>query len=563
MNARSFALCFCLLLPSLELLLATEVIIPDSGSIDLSIDRALRAEVEGNTALKKELLSQVTSQSPNSVSARGILGQVALDDTWVKTERAEMIAGANPLRKEYEQLKARLPKNSEAAEVSLARWCAKHDLKDEEQIHWRNVLRLNPRHPLARRSADLRWLNGEWISSTGFEEFRDKSQQQVRADREWYIKLTPMLNHAIRLDKQRRESALEQLRLIRDPAACKAMCRAYESIAAKSPDRGVDVALAIIDSLKSIPEVEGTWGLVQFAIWPNDTATRDYALQGLKDRKLTDFVPYLMNAMLEVKWIDQQPGGGDGLFSFAVEGANAVRLGSVAYWNRTFPERAAIQRIARNSDFVNTRVQTILANVTSEDVGTKPSAWWEYWRGYNDLEYPQKNIVQTARTQARPMPPTRSCECFPAGTPVATLTGLRPIEELKVGDRVLSQDVDSGELAYKPIVDTTLRIMRPTLAVKVAGEEIAVTRGHRFWVTGYGWRMAKHLNVGDRIRSETESRMIESIEEDEDRNVFNLVVEQNSNYFVGESRLLVHDNSCPKATVSLVPGWAKYCHTRQ
>ena len=47
--------------------------------------------------------------------------------------------------------------------------------------------------------------------------------------------------------------------------------------------------------------------------------------------------------------------------------------------------------------------------------------------------------------------------CFAVGTKVWTLTGLRPIEQIKPGDRVLSQDVETGELQYKPVVMATVR----------------------------------------------------------------------------------------------------------
>jgi len=40
--------------------------------------------------------------------------------------------------------------------------------------------------------------------------------------------------------------------------------------------------------------------------------------------------------------------------------------------------------------------------------------------------------------------------CFGAGTPVKTLTGLRPIESIRAGDLVLSQDGRTGELSYQP-----------------------------------------------------------------------------------------------------------------
>lgn len=43
---------------------------------------------------------------------------------------------------------------------------------------------------------------------------------------------------------------------------------------------------------------------------------------------------------------------------------------------------------------------------------------------------------------------------FVAGTPVWTERGLVPIEQIKVGDKVLSKCDSTGEVAYKPVVRT-------------------------------------------------------------------------------------------------------------
>ena len=48
-----------------------------------------------------------------------------------------------------------------------------------------------------------------------------------------------------------------------------------------------------------------------------------------------------------------------------------------------------------------------------------------------------------------------------------TQTGLVPIEQVKIGDRVLSQDPETGELAYKVVLDTTERPASPMLRITV------------------------------------------------------------------------------------------------
>ena len=46
--------------------------------------------------------------------------------------------------------------------------------------------------------------------------------------------------------------------------------------------------------------------------------------------------------------------------------------------------------------------------------------------------------------------------CFVAGTLVHTSTGLVPIEQVRVGDRVLSQPESQGERAYRRVIGTVV-----------------------------------------------------------------------------------------------------------
>jgi pretoxin HINT domain-containing protein len=146
--------------------------------------------------------------------------------------------------------------------------------------------------------------------------------------------------------------------------------------------------------------------------------------------------------------------------------------------------------------------------------------------------------------------------CFPAGTQILTLLGPRPIEQVKMGDRVLSQEISTGELAFQPIQATTLRSPTPLIKITVHSEPIVATVGHPFWVLGEGWKTASHLKVGDFLRGIDGATVVESLENVAPREVYNLVVSECHNYFVGETRLLVHDNSPLRETGTRVPGLA-------
>jgi hypothetical protein len=111
--------------------------------------------------------------------------------------------------------------------------------------------------------------------------------------------------------------------------------------------------------------------------------------------------------------------------------------------------------------------------------------------------------------------------CFPAGTPVWTEQGLKRIEEIRVGDFVLSQPEAGGEQAYKRVVKTFVhedKTLRSICYVTPEGDEyvVAATDNHPFWVVeeelGYdeddeeitrttvlGWTAAENLRIFDHL----------------------------------------------------------------
>ena len=67
------------------------------------------------------------------------------------------------------------------------------------------------------------------------------------------------------------------------------------------------------------------------------------------------------------------------------------------------------------------------------------------------------------------------------------------IEKIQIGDRVLAQDADTGELAYKPVLGTTIRPPADLIAMTTSKGLLRSTRGHAFWIDGKGWQMAKAI----------------------------------------------------------------------
>jgi hypothetical protein len=133
--------------------------------------------------------------------------------------------------------------------------------------------------------------------------------------------------------------------------------------------------------------------------------------------------------------------------------------------------------------------------------------------------------------------------CFGAGTPVITLEGRRPIEDLRAGDMVLSRDTATGALAYRPLSAVYHNPPDSTYRIDFGGEPVVATGIHRFWKAGDGWVMARDLQAGDRLRTVGGVAKVRSVVASRVQPVFNLQVAGSDNFFVGTEGVLAHDNS--------------------
>lgn len=81
---------------------------------------------------------------------------------------------------------------------------------------------------------------------------------------------------------------------------------------------------------------------------------------------------------------------------------------------------------------------------------------------------------------------TKHNACFVAGTLVHTDKGLVPIEQIKVGDMVLSRhESGEGEATYKRVTNTFITENQPIYAIHLVGNDleefILTTNNHPFW----------------------------------------------------------------------------------
>ena len=247
---------------------------------------------------------------------------------------------------------------------------------------------------------------------------------------------------------------------------------------------------------------------------------------------------------------------------------------------------ADIKRIEAANDEVrasNKRIAAILRDVTGRDLGPDREAWKRWLvdlRGYAYAPTPRKPrpvVDEEVPLDVQPRPVTLtsalgpSCtplgapaaasspfhlfnrplfltSCFAAGTTVRTLSGPRPIESIRAGDQVLSQDPKTGALDFRPVVVAYHNPPDATLRIELGGEAVVATPIHRFWKSGKGWTMARDLKVGDPIRTLDGTARVASIVGEKVQPVFNLELSEGCSFFVGRAGALVHDNSTIQPT---------------
>ena len=92
-------------------------------------------------------------------------------------------------------------------------------------------------------------------------------------------------------------------------------------------------------------------------------------------------------------------------------------------------------------------------------------------------------------------------ECFPAMTMIQTPKGLRPIEQITVGEEVLSFDDQSGHFVPRRVTRAFVRVSRDFVKVQVGNLSVECTPDHPFWVgeSRGGWKAAQDLTYDDMV----------------------------------------------------------------
>jgi hypothetical protein len=570
------------------------------------VEQALAADLAGNDDERAALLKRATDADADLASARWQLGELMFNGQWRTPAEVAKHVAADQRWQKYEALRSEAG-DTVADHLRLAQWCMRNELAVEERYHWAKVLLANPAHQLARQRLKVQEHQGRLQTREQVAAEKERREQAERDLARFKPKFVAWCREATSDLKVNRAKALAKIRAIDDPAAIpalrEAVRRAIDTTAGKR--HRSELILAMTAALTNMPHHAATLNLLDLAIYSSIPEVRQAAAEALRPRPATDYVPPLMQmlqAPLEVAYdlvaapdgmvrmvetvYEQKP-----MFevaqvrttNFEVEGAlgrDKAKTDVGAVLNRHL-NAASSRAVATQSEIDaanaaaadrNQRVQAALKiamgmEAPKDDV----AAWWRAWQTYNELEYEVPETVYESNYDETysffyeqgppptvalniPEPPTTSC--FAPGTLVWKQSGPTPIEQIRVGDMVLAQHPTTGELAYRPVLEKTVGKMTPVLRVKLADDEIVTTLGHRFWVEGSGWEMAKDLPAARSLHALQGGLAIESVDPAGEMECHNLEVDDFHTFVIGKSQVLVHDKTCPQPTLAVTPGLA-------
>jgi hypothetical protein len=562
-----------------------------SPSAERLVRAALKANLASDASQRDELLRQALAIDPEYAPARWQSGQLKFGGKWRTLQEIEQIVSADPRWAEYAELR-RSAADTPSGHLDLARWCMREGLENEEQLHWKRVLRADPAHELARARLRVRAYNGGLYTD---EQIAAHEQQlaEARANFEAFAPIvSDICDRAAKGSTEDRERALFELRQISDARAIAALeAEVGAAVENASPDRASALVQSVVVALSNIRDYAATQRLLYYSLMANDAETRQRAAAALTSRPVTDYVPQLLAALqapLHAVFMSSgTPDGGSSFAAFVYQkgpladftaskvvtanaytaagvrgpdgvGPNARALRQRLKFNAQIMQNVARQRVAMANLEIsarNARIREALYNALAVDFGPDPQTYWQEWTSYNELYVPDHPVVSLSSGYECYYIPTMSC--FALGTPVWTQSGMAPIERIAVGDLVLSQHPKTGELAFREVLAKTVRPPTKMARVATGDSSVEATLGHRFWINDKGWEMTKFLSPGASLHTLDGPAAVTSLEPlaaSEITEAYNLVIDDFHTYVVGQHRIVVHDNTCPQPVKVDAPG---------
>jgi DnaJ-domain-containing protein 1 len=551
------------------------------------VHEALQREVYGLGDDREKLLTAASAAEPKAPLPRWYLGQVqGADGSW-KPAGAPLNLRDGQLYREYAALRA--TKSDDAtAHKSLADWCERNGLKQQERAHLVRSLALNPNQAELRSRLGLVKVGHQWVERWAIERERVRREATRAAYEQWLPVLTKLAPQFDSPNVEKQQSASEQILAIKDPAALPALHAIFGI-------RGEKQQLLVLKVCERMSDLQATQLIAFLAAESHWDKVRQEAAQQLSMREPVDFAPLMIGAMFtpvesqveskvlpngsvalrrsfvregaehyELFVSDARFDAGNCLSAMSMSGTEEQLMRRIDQAKRgarfaTYQSELVVEEQNRQTKARNERITAALVIATGVKLPAEPAAWWQWWMDLNELALPSgKNVVaRYQRNQVDVISVDGSrlgVSCLNAGTPIWTEQGPVAVERICIGDLVLSRDVETGELAYKPVLLTTVRSKRQLTEFSVGKEKIQATGGHLFWVSGSGWVRTKELQPSQVLHTATSPAKVSDVQPGIVAETYNLVVADFHTYFVGDSRLLSHDNSPRRPTRMIVPG---------
>jgi hypothetical protein len=525
--------------------------------------------------------------------------QVRMGDDVVRLSEAIRRATADERLAAYRQLRESHGASA-AGQLELARWCHKQGLKEEERLHWRIVRFMQPAHAEAAKALGLQNFQGAWLTKAEIAELKEQNRLVKKAERQWTAKLKRIRQSIERGNSAERKVALREFDAIRDPLAMPVV----EKMLAGGD---TEIGLRIVEMFARLGKPQSTEGLVRLAVRSPDPVVRKKAAGELRYQRMEDYVPLLLAGLQapielsslvtvdeggpEYEWYSSEvftgrviPGmygvihlcgnytNRDVLFwtleTKRVEGwrVTHVRPDRIQYryvLSRDSPDpdapyeytgiieaesgggeealhktiAALKQRIGEanaQAAELNKRIDAALMEATDADVANDrlvvnaagaeihPRVWWDWWK---------KNLNLN--------------NYFSEGTEIWTQAGLLPIEQVLVGDRVLTRNPKSKELSFNLVIGVDRKRQDAVQVVEVNSRSIVATAEQPLFVIDQGWRRADGLKPGMKLFGLGGPQRIENVVSGLGAMTYSLLVDATPNLFVDRSGILVHDATRP------------------
>ena len=136
--------------------------------------------------------------------------------------------------------------------------------------------------------------------------------------------------------------------------------------------------------------------------------------------------------------------------------------------------------------------------------------------------------------------------CFVSGTKICVKEGgLKNIEEIKINDQVYCYDFKNKKSVLRNVLATHKNKVNGLIEIYIKKTKITSTSRHPFYVENKGWTPANDLKKGDVLKTiDSKIITVDNIKIlNKEEEVYNFQVEENSNYYITNHRVLVHNES--------------------